>query len=144
LLTPARAEREVGERTAAEEVFLAQAPRCGEGREDLPLVPRREARGTVSANDAGEEVLVGEAVVRAPEERDEHTLVLVRAWQRGTRSRTGAKVVDTELVGDESLRESVESSVVEVRVLVTADDLELVARAKARRVREQLLEILVL
>src|SRR5690349_21533764 len=105
-------------------------------------MPRREDRRPVAADDAGEEVLVRETVVRAAEEGDELALVLVRVRERRLRRRAGAEIVDTEFIGDEALGLRAEALVVEVRVLVTTHDLELTP-AEVRRVRQQLLEVLV-
>src|SRR5437870_4908452 len=103
---------------------------------------RRESRRAVVAHHAGEEVLVRPTVVRAREEGDELALVLVRTRQRRCRRRARAEVIEPELVSDEALRLRVEAPVVEVSVLVTTDHLELTL-AEVRRIRQQLLEVLI-
>ena len=94
---------------------------------------RSETRRTVSAENAGEEVLVREAVVGSAEERDQYAFVLVRSRQRGAGRRSRAQIVDAKRVGDEALSAGVKAAVVEMRVLITANDLELVPCPKVWR-----------
>ena len=116
---------------------LLQTPRRRDRRERRPLVPLGQARRAVATDHAGQEVLVREAVVRAREERDELALVVVRARRRRPACVPAPRLLHLNASVMKFCALDLEAEVVELAVLVTADDLELVPldRAAALYVR---------
>ena len=145
LLAPAQPEREVRERLPR----LEDAPRSNATSPRWPGTPPTCALAPAATSHRDEarrsESTCCEAVVGAAEERDELALVLDTDVGSGTLSCDPApRLLKTNASVMKPCDCAVEGAVVGLRVLVAADDLDLAAVAKLRRVGEQLLEVLVL
>ena len=137
LQPPPDPQPQVRERPTRQERLLAEKPRCGQRREEPPLVSDRELGRAVVAQHAGQEVAVLEPDVGAPEKGREPTLVgAVVGISRGG----GTEIVEAVRVGEEADAHGLHPVGLELAVFIPAHDVEAGAFAHLALVGEQRLQ----
>src|SRR5205807_3092857 len=133
LQPPAEPQPQVRERSARQELLLAEPPRRRQRGEGRPLVPDRELGRAVVAQHARHEEAVLEPHVGPPEKGRETTFCRARG---GFERRGATEVVEAERIREEPDALGQHRVSRELAVFVAAHDVEAVAVAELALVRE--------